>query len=142
MLKEFREFALKGSMLDLAIGLILGTAFGAVVASLVTDVLMPPIGVLLGGVDLSNMFVVLKEGSPEGPYPSLDAAAKAGAATLNYGVFINVVINFVIVSFAVFMLVKSFNKLRRQQPAPEPAAEPPADVALLTEIRDILKTGR
>ncbi|GMV38243.1 MAG: large-conductance mechanosensitive channel [Fimbriimonadales bacterium] len=142
MLKEFREFALKGSMLDLAIGLILGTAFGAVVASLVKDVLMPPIGVLLGGVDFSNMFVVLKEGSPEGPYPSLDAASKAGAATLNYGVFVNVVINFVIVSFAVFLLVKSFNKVRRQQPEAEAAAEPPAEVALLTEIRDILKTGR
>lgn len=142
MLKEFREFALKGSMLDLAIGLILGTAFGAVVASLVKDVLMPPIGVMLGGVDFSNLFVVLKDGSPEGPYVSLDAAAKAGAATLNYGVFVNAVINFLIVSFAVFMLVKSFNRLRRQQPEPEPAAEPPADVALLTEIRDILKSGR
>ena len=142
MLKEFREFALKGSMLDLAIGLILGTAFGAVVASLVKDVLMPPIGVLLGGVDFSNLFVVLKDGSPAGPYVSLDAASKAGAATLNYGLFVNVVINFIIVAFAVFLLVKSFNKLRRQQVQPEAAAEPPADVALLAEIRDILKSGR
>lgn len=120
MLKEFKEFAIKGNAVDLAIGVIIGAAFGAVVTSLVKDVIMPPIGALLGGADFSNLFIVIKEGATPAPYPSLAAAAEAGAATLNYGVFINTVINFLIVAFAIFMVVKAMNKLR----APEPAAEP------------------
>jgi large conductance mechanosensitive channel len=113
MLKEFKEFALKGNMVDLAIGVIIGGAFGSVVASLVKDVIMPPIGALLGGADFSNLFWVINEGSVPGPYPSVAIAAEAGAATLNYGVFINTVINFLIVAWVVFLLVKAMNTLRR-----------------------------
>jgi large conductance mechanosensitive channel len=116
MLKEFKEFALKGNMLDLAVGVVLGAAFGAVVASLVKDVLMPPIGKLLGGVDFSDLFVVLGAGT----YPSLKAAQDAGAATLNYGVFLNAVINFVLVAAALFFVVKAVNAARRQPPPPAP----------------------
>jgi len=117
MWKEFREFALKGNAVDLAIGVIIGAAFGAVVASLVKDVIMPPIGLALGGVDFSNLFVVLGPGS----YPSLKAAQEAGAATLNYGVFINALINFFIVAMALFVLVKGMNRLKREAP-PAPAS--------------------
>src|SRR5262249_47513807 len=109
MLKEFKEFAIKGNAVDLAIGVIIGAAFGGIVKSLVDDVLMPPIGKLLGGVDFSNLFVVLGAGS----YPSLDAAKKSGAATLNYGVFINAVINFVIIAFVLFLVVKAMNRMKR-----------------------------
>lgn len=116
MLKEFREFALKGNMLDLAIGVVLGVAFGAVVASLVKDVLMPPIGKLLGGVDFSDLFVVLGAGS----YPSLKAAQDAGAATVNYGLFLNTVINFALVAAALFFVVKVVNAARRQPPPAVP----------------------
>lgn len=112
MLKEFKEFAVKGNAVDLAVGVIMGAAFGAVVKSLVDDVIMPPIGALLGGMDFSQLFVVLKEGTPPGPYASVAAATEAGAAALRYGVFINAAINFVIVAFAVFLLVKAINKLR------------------------------
>ena len=119
MLKEFREFAMKGSVLDLAIGVIIGAAFGGVVSSLVKDVIMPPIGLALGGVDFSNLFLVLGSGT----YPSLKAAQEAGAATLNYGVFINTLINFVIVAAALFVLVKGMNRLKREAPpAPAPTA--------------------
>ena len=141
MLKEFREFAIRGNVVDLAVGLVIGGAFGAIVTSLVNDVLMPPIGLLLGGVDFSNLFVVLKEGTAAaGPYPSVAAAKAAGAVTINIGLFINAVISFVIVAFAVFMVVKAVNAARRQPPpadAPPPAPTPTEQ--LLAEIRDLLR---
>ena len=118
MLKEFREFAVKGNAIDLAIGVILGAAFGGVITSLVNDILMPPIGKALGGVDFSNLFVVIGQGS----YDSLKAAKDAGAATLNYGVFVNTLINFLIVAFALFLVVRGMNALRREEPAPAGAA--------------------
>src|SRR5262245_15723516 len=117
MFKEFREFALKGNAFDLAIGVILGTAFGAIVSSLVGDMLMPPIGKLLGGVDFSNLFLVLGDGQ----FPSLAEAKKAGAATINYGVFLNTVINFLIVAIVLFVVVRGMNQLRREKPAPAAA---------------------
>ena len=141
MLKEFRDFALKGNMLDMAIGIIMGAAFGPIIASLVADVLMPPIGLALGGVDFSNLFVTLKEGATApAPYASLLDAKAAGAVTINLGLFINTIINFVIVAFCVFMLVKSVNAMRKAEPVPPPApAGPTAEEALLREIRDLLK---
>ena len=117
MLKEFKEFALKGNAVDLAIGVIIGAAFGGIVTSLVNDIMMPPIGKALGGVDFSNLFLVLGDGT----YASLKAAKEAGAATINYGVFINVVINFLIVAFVLFMVVKAMNRMKREAPAPAPA---------------------
>ncbi|AAM72473.1 MAG TPA: large conductance mechanosensitive channel protein MscL [Chlorobaculum sp.] len=112
MLKEFREFALKGNVVDMAVGIIIGGAFGALVNSLVNDLLMPPLGLLLKGVDFSNLFVVLKEGTPPGPYIALADAKTAGAVTLNYGLFVNALIGFLIMAFAVFLLVRSINRLR------------------------------
>ena len=120
MLKEFKEFAMKGNVLDMAVGIIIGAAFGGIVNSFVNDVLMPPIGLLLGNVDFSNMFMVLKQGKIPAPYESLAAAKAAGAVTLNGGVFINTIINFIILAFAVFLVVKNINKLKRQQEAPPP----------------------
>jgi large conductance mechanosensitive channel len=117
MLKEFKEFALKGNAVDLAIGVIVGAAFGTVVNSMVNDILMPPIGKTLGGVDFSSFFVVLGAGQ----YPSLKAAKDAGAPTINYGVFVNNVINLLIVAGVLFLVVKGMNALRREQPAPAPA---------------------
>jgi large conductance mechanosensitive channel len=121
MFKEFKEFALRGNVMDMAVGIIIGAAFGTIINSLVQDVLMPPIGLLLGNVDFSNIFVVLKEGKVAGPYASVAAAKAAGAVTTNIGVFINTLISFVIIAFAVFLLVKTMNRLRRQEDAP-PAA--------------------
>ena len=121
MLKEFKEFALRGNMIDMAVGIIIGAAFGTVVKSLVDDIIMPPIGLLLGGVDFSNLFLVLKEGAKAtGPYAALADAKAAGAVTINYGAFINVVISFVIVALAVFLLIRSINALRRREEAPAP----------------------
>lgn len=117
MLKEFKEFALKGNMVDLAVGLIIGSAFGAVVTSLVKDVLMPPVGALLGGKDFASMFWIIKEGATAGPYETVAAAAEAGAVTLNYGLFINAIIYFVIVAFVIFLLVKAMNKMRKAKEA-------------------------
>lgn len=117
MFKEFKEFALKGNAVDLAIGVILGAAFGTIVTSLVNDVMMPPIGKLLGGVDFSNFFVVLGPGE----YPSLKVARDAGAATINYGVFINAVVNFAIVAAVLFLVVRTINRMKREEPAPAPA---------------------
>jgi large conductance mechanosensitive channel len=122
MLKEFRDFAVKGSVIDMAVGIIIGAAFGTIVASLVADIIMPPIGLLLGGVDFANLFVVLKAGMPAGPYASLADAQAASAVTINYGVFVNRIISFVLVAFAVFILVRWINRLKRDEKAP--AAEP------------------
>lgn len=118
MFKEFREFAVKGNAVDMAVGIIIGAAFGRIVNSLVADIIMPPIGLVLGDVDFSSLFVVLKEGATSAPYPTVDAASAAGAVTLNYGVFINAVISFIIVAIAVFFLVRSINRLKREQAAP------------------------
>jgi large conductance mechanosensitive channel len=141
MLKEFKEFAVKGNVLDMAVGIIIGAAFGTVVQSLVRDVIMPPIGMLLGGVDFTNLFLTVKAGEVAGPYLTLADAQAAGAVTINYGVFVNAVISFLVVAFSVFLLVRSFNKLKRKEEAAPPAAppEPPAEERLLTEIRDLLK---
>lgn len=117
MFKEFREFAMRGNVLDMAVGIIIGIAFGAIVASLVNDIIMPPIGLALGRVDFSNLFLNLSGGS----YASLAAAKEAGAVTINYGVFVNTVINFIIVAFVLFLIVRSMNKLKRKEEAP---AEP------------------
>jgi large conductance mechanosensitive channel len=137
MLKEFKEFAMRGNVMDMAVGIIIGAAFGAIVSSLVNDVLMPPIGLLLGGVDFSNIFVILKQGTTPPPYASPAAAKAAGAVTLNIGLFVNAVITFVLVAFAVFMVVKAINRMRRREPPPP--APPSPQEALLTEIRDLLK---
>ncbi len=124
MLKEFREFAIKGNALDMAVGIIIGGAFGAVVNTLVGDMIMPPIGLLLHGVDFSNLFIVLKDGARSAaPYATLAEAKSAGAVTLNYGQFLNSIIGFLIVSFSVFLLVRSFNRLRGPKPA-APALPP------------------
>ncbi len=131
MLKEFKEFASKGNAIDLAVGLIIGAAFGKIVSSLVADVIMPPIGVVLGKVDFSNLFINLSGKE----IASVADAKKAGLATLNYGLFLNTTIEFLIVAFAVFLLVKQVNRFKKE---PAPPAEPPADVKLLTEIRDLL----
>jgi large conductance mechanosensitive channel len=120
MLKEFKEFAMRGNVLDMAVGIIIGAAFGRIVSSMVDDILMPPIGRLLGGVDFANFFVSLNGET----YSTLAAAKEAGAATINYGVFLNSVINFLIVAFAIFLLVKQVNRM--QKPAPAPAAPAPA----------------
>ena len=136
LLQEFKEFALRGNVVDLAVGLIIGAAFGAIVNSLVADVIMPPIGLLMGNVDFSDLFINLSGQD----YPSLAAARAAGAPVIAYGAFINAVINFVIVALAIFIVVKGMNQLRRQQaeaPAEEPAA--PRQEVLLEEIRDILR---
>jgi len=122
MLKEFKEFAMRGNVVDMAVGIIIGASFGTIVKSLVDDVIMPPIGLLLGNVDFGNMYVVLKQAAATPvPYASLAEAKKAGAVTLNYGLFINAVVSFLIVAFAVFLLVRTINRLRQQQ---ETAADP------------------
>lgn len=140
MLKEFKEFAMRGNVVDLAVGVVLGAAFGKIVDSLVKDVVMPPIGLALGKVDFSNLFVVLKDGVPPGPYAVVEAAAKAGAVTLNLGLFINTLISFVIIAFSIFMLLKPINRVRREQEKPAAPAEPTEEVKLLREIRDALTT--
>lgn len=122
MLKEFKEFAMRGNVVDMAVGIIIGGAFGKIVGSLVKDVLMPPIGLLFGGVDFENLFVILKEGTKAGPYLTLADAQAAGAVTVNLGVFINTVITFIIVAFALFMVIKGINQMKREQEAPP--AEP------------------
>jgi large conductance mechanosensitive channel len=137
MLKEFKDFAMKGNVLDMAIGVIIGGAFGKIVSSLVSDVLMPPIGLLLGKVDFSSLFLNLS-GTPQ---PSLTAAKAAGAPTLNYGVFLQATFDFIIIAFVIFVLVKQVNRLKREGPPPPPAppAGPTNEEKLLMEIRDALK---
>lgn len=120
MLQEFKKFAMRGNVVDMAVGIIIGGAFGTIVKSLVADVLMPPIGLLLGNVDFSNLFLVVKEGTAAGPYETLAVAQKAGAVTINYGMFINTIVSFLIVAFAVFLLIQQINKLKEEPPPPEP----------------------
>jgi len=135
VLKEFKEFAMRGNVIDLAVGVIIGAAFGKIVTSLVNDVIMPPIGLILGQVDFSNLFVSL-----HGSYDSVKEAEAAGAPIIKYGVFINNVIDFLIVAFVIFLLIRTINQLQRKQEAAPPApAEPTATEKLLTEIRDELK---
>ena len=122
MLEEFKKFAMKGNMVDMAVGIVIGAAFGAIVKSLVSDILMPPIGILMGNVNFSDLFVVLKEGTTPGPFATLAAAKDAGAVTLNYGLLINTVVNFLIVAFAIFFVVRGINRLKAQEEAPP--AEP------------------
>ena len=138
MWKEFREFAIKGNALDLAVGVIIGAAFGKIVSSLVDDLLMPVIGLAVGKVDFSNLFVSLNGQH----YDSLAAAKAAGAATFNYGLFINSVINFLIIAFSIFVIVRQLNRFKRQEATAEAAApaEPSAEVTLLTQIRDLLRS--
>ncbi|WP_106751737.1 large-conductance mechanosensitive channel protein MscL [Pannonibacter carbonis] len=140
MLKEFKEFAIKGNMLDMAIGIVIGAAFSAIVSSMVDDIIMPPIGLILGNVDFSELFLVLKEGAVQGPYATVDAAKSAGAVTWNLGLFINAVVKFTIVAFALFVVVKGVNRLRREDEAkPAAPAAPSREEVLLGEIRDLLK---
>ena len=138
MIDEFKQFALRGNVLDMAVGIVIGVAFGAIVSSLVDDIIMPPIGLVLGGLDFSQLFVVL---SGSGDYNTIEQAKEAGAVTWNIGLFINAVLKFVIVAFALFLLVKGFNTLRRKQdvaPVPETPVTPPRSELLLEEIRDLL----
>jgi large conductance mechanosensitive channel len=136
MLNEFREFAMKGNMIDMAVGIVIGVAFGAIISSLVDDIIMPPIGLLIGGVDFSQLFVVL---SGQGEFNTIEEAREAGAVTWNIGLFLNTVIKFLIIAVAIFFLVKGMNRLmRRQMEVPEEAPPPPQDVELLREIRDLL----
>lgn len=138
MLKEFKEFALKGNLVDMATGIVIGAAFSTVVKSLVEDVLMPPLGMLMGGVDFANLFLVIKEGVTAAPYLSVDAATEAGAVIIRYGAFINNIITFVIVALAIFVVIKGMNKMKKEKEA-EAEAEVDVQAELLTEIRDLLK---
>jgi large conductance mechanosensitive channel len=138
LIEEFKTFAVRGNAIDLAVGVVVGAAFASIINSLVKDIINPPLGLLLGGIDFSNFFIVLKGG---GTYPTLKAAQDAGAVTLSYGLFVNSVINFVIVAFCLFMVLRQINRLTTPKPANTPGAPPPPeDVQLLREIRDLLKT--
>ena len=142
MIEEFKKFIMRGNVVDMAVGIVIGAAFGTIIKSLVADVIMPPIGMLLGGVDFSNIFSVLQEGAEPGPYSTLALAQEAGAVTVNWGMFLNTLISFVIVAFAIFLLVKAVNKMNEKpEPEEEPVAdpEPGAEEKLLIEIRDLLK---
>ncbi len=123
MFKEFREFAVRGSVVDLAVGLIIGASFGTIVKSVVDDLLMPPLGLVTGGMDFADQFVLLKAGNPSGPYLSLEQAKAAGAVTMNYGAFLNNVVSFVLVAFAVFLIVRAVNRLHREEPPPPPRSK-------------------
>ncbi|MEO8609806.1 MAG: large conductance mechanosensitive channel protein MscL [Chloroflexota bacterium] len=143
MLKEFRDFIMRGNVLDLAVGIIIGVAFGSVVSSLVNDIIMPPIGVILGGVNFSDIYTVLKEGATPGPYASLAAAKDAGAAVIAWGVFINAIINFLIVALAVFLLVKAVNRMmamRKKQEKAEEAAAPDPQEKLIAAMDRLTAT--
>lgn len=136
MLKEFREFIMRGSALDMAVGIIIGAAFSTIVNSLVNDILMPPIGLLLGKVDFSNLFLALTQGSPAGPYTTLAAAQEAGVVTINYGVFVNAILAFLITAFAIFLIIKSVNQLQRKE---ETAPEEPAGPSVEERLADTLE---
>ncbi|MBU2091006.1 MAG: large conductance mechanosensitive channel protein MscL [Alphaproteobacteria bacterium] len=139
MLNEFKKFAMRGNVIDLAVGVVLGTAFGPIVTSLVNDVIMPPFGVMLGGLDFSNYFVTLGPGE----FDSLTAAKEAGVATLAYGKFINTIVNFLIIAFSIFMVIRQLNKLaKKEEDKPGVPATPPRQEMLLEEIRDLLKAQK
>jgi large conductance mechanosensitive channel len=138
MLKEFKEFAMRGNVVDLAVGVVIGAAFGKIVTSMVSDIIMPPIGKVMGNVNFTDLFVNLDQA--KGPFPSLKAAKDAGAAVIAYGSFFNTLIDFAIVAFCIFLLVKGINRLRRKAPpAPAVPPEPTREEKLLMEIRDLLK---
>jgi large conductance mechanosensitive channel len=141
MLKEFKEFAMRGNVIDLAVGIIIGAAFGKIITSLVNDIIMPPIGLLMGNVDFSNLFVNLDMSKS---FASVTEAEAAGAPIIKYGIFINTVLDFLIVALAIFLVIRGINKFRRKQEAapPAPPPPPPAEVQLLTEIRDLLRTQK
>ena len=141
MLKEFKDFAMRGNVMDMAVGIVIGAAFGKIVTSLVTDIIMPPIGLLMGNVDFSNLFVNLTMGST---FASVAEAEAAGAPIIKYGIFINTILDFVIVAFAIFLVIRGLNKLKRKQEGapPPPPPGPTPEQKLLTEIRDLLKQGR
>ena len=120
MLKEFRDFIVRGNVIDLAVAVVIGAALGAIVKSLVDNVIMPPIGLALGGIDFSNLYIMLKQGISPGPYASLGDAQTAGAVTLNYGLFVNAVVTFVIIAFVIFMIIRSLNRIQRPKVAPAP----------------------
>jgi large conductance mechanosensitive channel len=141
MFKEFKDFALRGNVVDMAVGIIIGAAFGSIASSLVSDIIMPPLGLLTGNVDFSDLFVLLREGSSPGPYRTLAEAQAAGAVTLNYGVFVNRVISFLIVVFSVFLLVRGMNRLRRKEEQ-KPPAEPPKPKEEVVLLKAILQTLR
>ncbi len=123
MFKEFKEFALRGNVIDMAVGIVIGGAFGTIVSSLVNDVIMPPIGLLLGGVDFANLFALLKAGSPAGPYAALADAQAAGAVTINYGLFLNNIVSFVIVAFVMFLLIRGMNRMQKEEAPAEPTTK-------------------
>ncbi len=137
MFKEFKEFAMRGNVVDMAVGIIIGAAFGTIIGSLVNDVIMPPIGLALGNIDFSNLYFLLKEGAAA-PYASLADAQKAGAVTINYGKFVNTIITFIIVAFAMFLIIRGMNSMKKQEEA-APPPPPSNEENLLAEIRDILK---
>jgi large conductance mechanosensitive channel len=141
VLNEFKKFIMRGNVLDMAVGIIIGASFGAIVKSLVDDMLMPVVGLLIGNVDFSNLFVVLKAGAESvGPYATLEAAKAAGAVTLNYGMWLNTVITFVIVAFAIFIMIKQVNRFQKKaEEAPATPPPPSGEEKLLGEIRDLLK---
>ncbi len=139
VIEDFKAFALRGNVIDLAVGVVIGAAFGKIVDSLVKDIIMPPIGFVLGKVDFSNFFIVLKEGAVDGPYATVDVAAKSGALTLNLGLFINTLIAFLIVSWAIFMVIKGVNAVRKTESEKVVEKIPSDEIKLLTEIRDLLK---
>jgi large conductance mechanosensitive channel len=118
MFKDFKKFIMRGNVIDMAVGIVIGAAFGVIIKSLVEDVIMPPVGLLLGNVDFSNLFLILKEGTIAGPYASLVDAKKSGAVTINYGMFINTVISFLIIAFTIFLVIRNINKLRREKEVP------------------------
>jgi large conductance mechanosensitive channel len=140
MFKEFKAFAMRGNVVDMAVGIVIGAAFGAIVASFVGDVLMPIVGTLVGGVDFSNYFLVLKEGATApGPYPTLAAVKAAGGVAVGYGALINTIVNFLIVAFALFMVIKAMNAAKKkEEAAPAAPPEPSKEELLLTQIRDLL----
>ena len=138
MLQEFKKFAMRGNVVDMAVGIIIGAAFGKIVSSLVSDIIMPPIGMIMGNVDFSQLFIDISGGG----YATLAAAQEAGAATINYGAFINTVLDFVIVAFAIFMVIRGMNNMKKkEEEKPAEPAKPSEEVLLLQEIRDALKKG-
>ena len=139
MFKEFKEFAMKGNFFDMAVGIVIGAAFGTIVSSLVNDVIMPLVGVLTGGVDFANFFLVLSNPVEGASYATLASAQEAGAVTVNYGLFVNAVVTFLIVAFVLFMIIKGLNAAKKAEEEAVVEAGPPPDIALLTEIRDALQ---